>query len=127
MTNRVKVYRNLRNGKWSVLDSKGKLLFYVESIKIKNAKFIVQKAGNKRVKVEKQKNVHAFVVGEIDSINRNYHIRKYKKGNYCPYKYSFFVDENSNKLERADVVILTKKSKLYYSISSFDTVSPKIS
>ena len=65
---RVEVYRNLNFGCFSVRalggKHKGLVIDHVVQITLRNAKFVVQPAGNRRVKAEKRKNVHAFVRGE---------------------------------------------------------------
>ena len=111
---KIKAYRNLRNNKWSVIDGKGKILFYAESLKIKNVKFVVRPAGNKKVKKEKQKNVHAFVVGELMDIDKNFRINRLNWGTYCPYQFDSFVDINHQRIDEAKVVVLTKNKELYF-------------
>ena len=111
---KIKAYRNLRNGMWSILDSKDKLLFYVESVKIKNVKFVVRPGGNKRARLEKQKNVHAFVIGELVDFDKNFRVSNFKWGTYCPYKFDKFVDRNNKEINEAEFVILTKSKELYF-------------
>ena len=66
---RVEVYRNLHKNCYSVRaltgKNKGRVIDYVQSITLKDAKFVVQPAGRDRVLREKRKNVHAFVRGHI--------------------------------------------------------------
>ena len=65
---RVEVYRNLNFGCFSVRalggKHKGLVIDHVIQITLENAEFVVQPAGNRRVRDEKRKNVHAFVRGE---------------------------------------------------------------
>lgn len=70
---RVKVYRNIRKQIFSVLDKKsGRLITHEPSLVLTNVEFKVGKAGQKRVRLEKQKNVHAYVIGDyIGTIDTN--------------------------------------------------------
>jgi len=67
---RVKVYRNLRAGKangfktYSVLHE-GRVVAHVGEIMLSEATFVVRKGGQKRVREQRRKNVHAFVVGTV--------------------------------------------------------------
>jgi hypothetical protein len=67
----VRVYFNLHKGQYSVQDYKTKkVIAYLNEFSIKNAEFKVSKKGRARVIQRKQKNVHAFIVGELgDPIN----------------------------------------------------------
>lgn len=70
---RVRLYRNLHQRgtrAWSILaregPQKGKVLDVVSGAAIRSASFIVNEGGRQRVIREKQKNVHAFVEGELE-------------------------------------------------------------
>ncbi len=94
----VRVYRNLNKRCFSVKakDAAGhwKVVGYEDSIAIKNAKFVVQEGGRKRVLKDKQKNVHAFVEGERFKTTRRDLGREIS---YNPYTTACFhyVDNNS--------------------------------
>lgn len=60
----VEVYRNLHKGCFSV-KHKGKVIQHTEELILKNAKYAVQPAGRLKVLKTNQKNVHAFVRGEL--------------------------------------------------------------
>lgn len=66
---RVRVYRNLHNGLWSVMawdgPEKGRIIAHVPEIYLTVVKFVVQPAGREKVRREKRKNVHAFVEGKV--------------------------------------------------------------
>ena len=62
--NRVFVYYNLHRECWSVRQG-GKIVDHTHSIMLKDCRYLVGKAGRKRVLREKRKNVHAFVHGYI--------------------------------------------------------------
>ena len=63
---KVRVYWNLHKKVWSVQDVKsGRVIAHRQFITIRDAKFVVRKGGQKRVREEGKKNVHAFAVGYI--------------------------------------------------------------
>jgi hypothetical protein len=66
MNKRVRVYYNLHKKKLSVLHKTKKgwrLREHRDSIKLKDARFIIYEAGRQRVLKEKRKNVHAYIEG----------------------------------------------------------------
>ena len=65
-----KVYKNLHNGKWSIMDVfTGLVCGHADSIAMMDATTKVSQAGRARVIMEGKKNVHAFIVGSIVSMN----------------------------------------------------------
>ena len=65
---RNRVYFNVREKNLSVLDYKtNKVTRKVSQVYLTNAMFVVRKSGNKRVREEGRKNVHAFVNGIIQN------------------------------------------------------------
>ena len=63
---KVRVYWNLHKNVWSVQSCKTNLVIDHKShMTLKDAKFVVRKGGQKRVREEGKKNVHAFAVGYI--------------------------------------------------------------
>ncbi len=68
---RVRVYRNLRRSKvqkiYSVIGPNGKVIAHVSKIFLTDVKFVVRPAGREKVRRERRKNVHAFVVGTYSS------------------------------------------------------------
>tara|TARA_R110000851_G_scaffold2316_5_gene9103 strand:- start:28 stop:531 length:504 start_codon:yes stop_codon:yes gene_type:complete len=60
----VRVYRNLHKDCFSVKQG-GLVRCHADSVTLQNVKFIVSKAGQRRVRDEKKKNVHAFVEGYV--------------------------------------------------------------
>ncbi len=63
-TKRVRVYRNLHKNCFSVRQN-GLVRCHANQVTLSDCKFIVSKAGQKRVRDEKRKNVHAFVEGFV--------------------------------------------------------------
>lgn len=102
---RVRVYRNLHSGNFSVQCAKsGRVIARVDSISLLNATFIVRPAGRKKVLAQKKKNVHAFVVGEISIMPSS--ARTQVK--YNPYVAGhFWVDGPHQKIESAGQVLLS--------------------
>jgi len=106
----VDVYKNLNNGKWSVLDRKTRLLYqHADQFVVRNATFAVQPAGRQRVIKDERKNVHAFVRGEygadhFDGLNKaDFPIRI----SYNPYKADHFIKtDTKEKVTEADIVLL---------------------
>lgn len=95
----VKVYRNLHNGKLSVIavnDVGNKsVVAHVDNIALLNPKFIISEAGRQRVLRTRQKNVHGFVTGKVIKVNIDYKLDLPNKITYNPYKYSSFVRVNT--------------------------------
>jgi hypothetical protein len=59
---KVRIYRNLRNGAWSVLYDQC-VVGHVIGALLEDARFVIQPAGQARVRREGRKHVHAFVEG----------------------------------------------------------------
>ncbi len=64
----VKIYKNLHNGLFSVMQN-NLVVAHIESFILNNVIFKVNDAGRQKVLKEKKKNVHAFVTGYIKEIN----------------------------------------------------------
>lgn len=63
---RIRVYRNLNNGKLSLLHkSLGRVLGYAESVLLTDVKFVILPGGKRRALETGQRNVHAFVEGDV--------------------------------------------------------------
>lgn len=69
---KVAVYRNLHNGMFSIQcregENYGRVICHSKSVRLKNVSFVVRENGRQKVIREQKKNVHAFVVGELDGI-----------------------------------------------------------
>tara|TARA_Y100000289_G_scaffold29805_1_gene29541 strand:- start:72 stop:476 length:405 start_codon:yes stop_codon:yes gene_type:complete len=78
---KVRVYWNLHKDVWSVRSCKsGLVIDHKPHMTIKNGYFSVWESGQKRVREEGKKNVHAFAVGYIVK-DKMYH---YKHNNFNP-------------------------------------------
>ena len=63
-TKKVRVYRNLHRDCYSVKQG-GIVRCHAENVTLRSCQFIVSKAGQRRVRDEQKKNVHAFVEGYV--------------------------------------------------------------
>jgi hypothetical protein len=63
---RVRAYRNLHTGTWSVADTRtGLVIDHPRSLLVCDATFVVRPGGRAKVLASGRKNVHAFVVGTL--------------------------------------------------------------
>jgi hypothetical protein len=67
---RVQVYKNLRNGKWSItsgekIRSKGKLIGHADEVILSDCEFYVSEKSRQWVINHKERQVHAWIVGTI--------------------------------------------------------------
>lgn len=67
---KVRVYRNLRNKCWSV-QLAGRVVAHTQHLELKDVSFVVYESGYRRFLREGRKNVHAFICGELVSINNS--------------------------------------------------------
>jgi len=130
MKGQVQVYRNLNQTLedgtkvYSVKNDKGIVVDHVTEIALSRPIFRVGPKGNQRVRDEKRKNVHAYVVGKFHDINfdkAQYFPYGYKfaQAFYNPYKVEKFVDFHSGEaLEEAARVVCKKapdgEMNIYY-------------
>lgn len=93
---RIQVYRNLRNDKFSIRDVKTRrVIAYGTDIILSNIKMNVQKSGRERVLREKWINVHAFVTGTFEGddnvdLNQNWEVAYYN-----PYTTETFINKKT--------------------------------
>ena len=116
---RVETYRNLHTGTFSVraLEGarKGRVFFHPTRVVVDNATFVVQPAGNAKVRVEGKKNVHAFVRGDLNDTYVEVDEAVYRKATYNPYQNDTFVDkETGQPVLRAARVILDIDTGVWY-------------
>ena len=102
---RVEVYWNLRKNCYSVRDcSTGRVVEHTNSLWIRNPVFVVRQAGREKVLRDKQKNVHAFVRGELgEGTLKNVTFSGFpdedkRIATYNPYKSCTFVDKKTGKV-----------------------------
>ena len=116
---KVMVYYNLHKHTFSVTyDSK--VIMYADYVKLGGVEFRVRKGGKERVRSEKSKNVHAFVIGKLldyceypceDMPSPS----SDKVVTYNPYKHDTFVFKNTEEpVYRAqEVDMINSKDKLF--------------
>jgi len=108
-----KVYFNLHKLVFSV-QQKNLVVLHTAGVKLTEVKFQVRESGRQKVLQEKKKNVHAFVNGTFNHTLTEADTSEYREATYNPYKYSSFVDkETEQPLHTASEVILLNK-KIYY-------------
>ena len=103
------IYRNLHTHTWSQVDrSTGLVASHPHEALILDASFVVQPAGNKKVRKDKKKLVHAFVRGRSFSEHLPNTLEDIGDGwqriTYNPYKHTTFV------LAEGEVPVSTAKA-----------------
>ena len=94
---KVRVYWNLHKKCWSIQDAKsGLVIDHRYDVTLEQAKFVVRKAGQKRVREEGKKNVHAFAVGWVAREQDEDRTCYWYDINYNPYKDDYFMIVNKD-------------------------------
>lgn len=69
---RVRVYRNLNKGGWSILamsgENKGRVVAHVDYVTLESVDFVISKAGLARAQASKVRNVHSYAQGILNSL-----------------------------------------------------------
>ena len=117
---RVMVYYNLHKHTFSVT-YKGKVVLYADYVKLKNVEFRVREGGRERVRREKKKNVHAFVIGDLVDycVFPCENMPPESNNNvitYNPKKYDTFVNKDTEEpVYRANEVdMINTKNKIFH-------------
>ena len=116
---KVMVYYNLHKHTFSVTYD-GKVIMYADYVKLGDVEFRVRKGGKEKVRSEKSKNVHAFVIGklldyceypcdELPVTDSNRIVA------YNPYKHDSFVYKQSEEpiYVAKEVDIINSQNKLF--------------
>ena len=116
---KVMVYYNLHKHTFSVTYD-GKVIMYADYVKLGDVEFRVRKGGKEKVRSEKSKNVHAFVIGklldyceypcdELPVTDSNRIVT------YNPYKHDSFVYKQSEEpiYVAKEVDIINSQNKLF--------------
>jgi len=116
---KVMVYYNLHKHTFSV-SYKNKVILHADFVKLKNVEFRVRQGGMEKVRKEKTKNVHAFVIGDLvdyckypcDSIPIE---PSANIVTYDPYKYDTFVNKSTKEpiFNAKEVDMINSKNKLF--------------
>ena len=116
---RVMVYYNLHKHTFSVT-YKSKVIIHADYVKLKDVEFRVRVGGKERVRSEKSKNVHAFVIGNLVDYCEYPCENMPSESNskvvtYNPYKYDSFVYKDTEEpIYRAkEVDMVNQKNKLF--------------
>ena len=93
---KVRVYWNLHKHTWSIQSCKsGLVIDHKQHMTLKDAKFVVRKGGQERVRKEGKKNVHAFAVGLISTDqDKTKHFPHYYRVKYNPHTDDFFMHQS---------------------------------
>ena len=88
----VRAYRNLHR-KCISIKQDGIVRCWATNVVLENCKFIVSKAGQKRVRDEKKKNVHAYVQGALAKVREtDFLTDDWTESYYNPYHTDTFQD-----------------------------------
>lgn len=118
---RVRMYKNLNNGLMSTMSwnnrhgDKARVIAHVEDLLLEDCKMIVQPAGNRKAKREKERNVHAYVEGNVRlNVNKNFIWDGYLY--YNPFKCNHFklVKGEHNEIIRESQYVSVKDAKNVY-------------
>lgn len=116
---RVMVYYNLNKHTFSI-QHKGKVISHADFVNLENVEFRVRQGGKEKVRKEKVKNVHAFVIGTLKEYCKYpcNNIPKEHNGNivtYDPYKYDSFVIKNTEEpiYNVNEVDMINSKNKVF--------------
>ena len=107
----VMVYKNLNNGLFSIKQA-GLVVAHVESVTLSDVIFKVNQAGRNRVLKERQKNVHAFAIGLVESVNTINNTDGAVAVSYDPYKFDYFYFKQNN-----DKAVINSDDKIFCSAS----------
>lgn len=117
---RVMVYYNLHKHTFSI-QYKGKVMAHADFVKLEDVEFRVRQGGKDKVRDEKRKNVHAFVIGNLveyceypcenipEEPNQNI-------VTYNPYKYDSFVRKDTEEpiYNANEVEMVNAKNKVFF-------------
>lgn len=113
----VFIHRNLnRPPYYSIKAGKsgGPVIGYDTDIHLKDVIFKVQRGGQKRVRKEMRKNVHAGVVGKIKDSGGNYDTSGWTLVTYNPYQHDSFVEyETGRPIYKAKEAILKNEKEVW--------------
>jgi len=117
--NRVMVYYNLHKHTFSISHS-GKVIMHADFVKLSDVEFRVRHGGREKVRDEKRKNVHAFVIGKLEDYCEFPcdNVVPPNKGiivSYDPYKNeSFVIKKTQEPVFSAEIVeMVNLKNKIY--------------
>jgi hypothetical protein len=111
---KVRVYRNLHKGCWSVQGTDGRVFMRAPIVAVKNARMVVRPAGRRKVLESGKKNVHAFIVGELTGVPD----KPLAQITYRPQLNETFVRKDTGEaIHNADFVLLAADGRAYATVS----------
>jgi len=100
------IYYNINKRVFSIRAKKTPVS-YAHIVKVEMPKFVVRQGGRAQVLREKQKNVHAFIKGEMQELDTLPNVKGLRKISYNPYKFGYFFDVNTNEpIDAAQFAVL---------------------
>jgi hypothetical protein len=111
LTKTVDVYRCLnQSGKVYSIKQRGKVIGHTSQLKLRDASFVIHKAGKERCKVTGINNPHALVRGKIDTIplNGDKHMNKVTYDPFVDNTYICHTTGEPFEIHHASSVIFTK-------------------
>lgn len=116
---RVMVYYNLHKHTFSITYN-GKIIMYADMVKLDDVEFRVREGGKERVRGEKRKNVHAFVIGNLIDYCE-YPCKDFSEPDYGdvitynPYKNDSFVVKGTDEpiYNAEEVLLVNSKNKIF--------------
>lgn len=100
------IYYNINKKVYSIR-AKSTPVSYARLVRVYRPTFVVRTGGRAAVLRDKQKNVHAFVKGEMETLNVKPPIDGLKKIRYDPYQYGYFYDVHTHEpIHEAEYAIL---------------------
>jgi hypothetical protein len=112
---KVKVYRNLHKGTFSIQDAKSKLVIaYGDGFLLSDVKMQVSKCGRNKVLETKQKCVHAFIIGNFNGFEYK-NPKTFRQIYYNPYKTESFILLGTNECIYSARYCICMANKCYIS------------
>jgi hypothetical protein len=109
---RVRVYRNLRNNKLSVMCKyTRRVLGHVDMIELVRARFIVSPTGVERIRATKRKRVVAFVEGTTHNFEGLHAMQQ--RVQFNPYRWDTFVDADGRAVQIADEIVVNSSGWMW--------------
>ena len=106
---RVKAYKNLHTGTYSIQNMQSKVIGHPTEVLLRDVEFRVQPGTRDRVRREKRRAVHAFVIGELIKGEKRV-CGKWRAFRYNPYLFDTFVFTDTEKpVLTAEWVLLDEK------------------
>ncbi|MBH8599280.1 MULTISPECIES: hypothetical protein [unclassified Thermoactinomyces] len=109
---KVDVYKNLRNGLWSIRDhSTGLILGHADQLVLENTEFKISESGKRKAIQNGRRNVHAYVVGTLISFDvKDYVLPDRLVGYHFIYTKTFIDKKTNEPIYTAKLVCFTKEA-----------------